>query len=254
MGAQSHIEKALREIHVILSQCEVYDKEKNLVIVNKKAMVESLKELSEGIYEAMEEYEMTKRSREQAEREAKRHGEELITEAKNKAEDVYASSVLYTDEALKRMQIIMQDAMDSVKDIYDKMHYDMENELHRVRSNQTDLTGYLKDLSDTEKYLQIIEERNRKIAKENSKEIEEATPVIAAPKPEIRINEAYFREHGLSLESEAVPEEKTEKVMPEISVNLDSEYFKWKEREANGGAEASIKKTEKKSLFGRFGK
>lgn len=254
MGAQSHIEKALREIHVILSQCEVYDKEKNLVIVDKRAMVESLKELSEGIYEAMDEHEMTKRSREQAERETKRRGEELIAEAKSKAEDVYAGSVLYTDEALKRVQVIMQNAMDSVQDIYDKMQHNMEKELHRVRSDQTGLTGYLKDLSDTEKYLQIIEEHNRKRAKESSKEIEEAAPVIAAPKPEIRINEAYFREHGLSLEDEVPPEEKPEKVMPEISVNLDSEYFKWKEREANGGETETVKKTEKKSLFGRFGK
>jgi len=256
MSAQNHIEKALRDIHMILSQCEVYDKENNLVIMDKKAMVEALRDLSQGIYEVMDEHELTKRSREQAERETRKRGEEIIADAKGKAEDVYAGSVLYTDEALKRVQFIMQDAMDSVQGIYNKMQQELQVEMQRVRTDQTGLTGYLQDLSDTNKYLQIIEERNKKLAKERAEEKdEEPAPTIAAPKPEIRINEAYFREHGLSLEEEEeVPEEKMEKVTAEISVNLDSEYFKWKEREANGSEDEGTKKPEKKSLFGRLGK
>lgn len=257
MSAQNHIEKALRDIHMILSQCEVYDKEKNLVIMDKKAMIEALRDLSQGIYEVMDEHELTKRSRDQAERDTKKRGEEIIADANRKAEDVYAGSVLYTDEALKRVQLIMQDAMDSVQGVYNKMQLDMEREMQRVRSDQTGLTGYLKDLADSNKYMQIIEERNRKIAKEHAEDKgEEPAPTIAAPKPEIRINEAYFREHGLSLDDEPVemPEEKMEKVTAEVSVNLDSEYFKWKEREANGGEDEETKKPEKKSLFGRLGK
>jgi len=257
MSAQNHIEKALRDIHMMLSQCEVYDKENNLVIIDKKALVEALRDLSQGVYEVMDEHELTKRSREQAERETRKRGEEIIADAKGKAEDVYAGSVLYTDEALKRVQLIMQEAMDSVQGIYNKMQQDMQSEMQRVRADQTGLTGYLQDLSDTNKYLQIIEERNKKLAKERAEEKEEEpAPTVAAPKPEIRINEAYFREHGLSLddEPEEIPEEKMEKVTAEISVNLDSEYFKWKEREANGGEDDGAKKPEKKSLFGRLGK
>ena len=258
MSGQSHIEKALRDIHVMLSQCETYDKEKNLVIMNKKQLVEALQDLSQGIYEVMDEHEMTKRSREQAERETRKRGEEIIADAKGKAEDVYAGSVLYTDEALKRVQLIMQDAMDSVQDVCNKMQQDMQKEMQRVRADQTGLIGYLQDLADTNKYLQIIEERNKKLAKEYAESKDEiAEPTIAAPKPEIRINEAFFREHGYSLEDEPVemPEEKMEKVTAEISVNLDSEYFKWKEREANGGGDdEEPKKNGKKSLFGRLGK
>ena len=56
MSAQSHIEKALRDIHMMLSQCEVYDKENNLVIMDKKALVEALRDLSQGIYEVMDEH------------------------------------------------------------------------------------------------------------------------------------------------------------------------------------------------------
>ena len=257
MSAQDRMEKALRDIYVLLSQCEVYDKENNLIIMDKKVMVEALQELSQGIYEATEEYELTEQSREQAAREMKKRGAEIIADAKGKAEDVYAGSVLYTDEALKRVQFIMQDAMDSVQGIYSKMQQDMEREMQRVRSDQTGLTGYLHDLVDTDKYMQIIEDRNKKLAKERAMDRDEVLePTIAAPKPEIRINEAYFREHGLSLDDEPqeMPEEKMEKVTAEVSVNLDSEYFKWKEREANGGEDEEQKKPGKKSLFGRFGK
>ena len=95
MSAQSHIEKALRDIHMMLSQCEVYDKENNLVIMDKKALVEALRDLSQGIYEVMDEHELTKRSRDQAERDTKKRGDEIIADAKSKAEDVYAGSVLW---------------------------------------------------------------------------------------------------------------------------------------------------------------
>ena len=58
-------------------------------------------------------------------------------------------------------------------------------------------------------------------------------------KPEIHINEEFLREHGmmssLEEETEAMPESnETKDVAPEIKVNLDAEYFQWKENEAKG--------------------
>lgn len=255
MNAQSHMEKVLRDMHIMLSQAKGCNGEKNLVIINKNKFADSLREMSECMNEMLEEYGMTQQGRDAAERDVKKRGEEIITDAKGKAEDVYAASVLYTDEALKRVRMIMKDSMESVHKIYDKMNEDMEKEIMRVRTNQTDLTGYLQDLADSDKYMKILEEQNKKIAKEKADENSEvAEPVLAAPKPQIRINETYFREHGLSLEEEEIPEEKMEKVTPEINVNLDAEYFKWKEQEANGGEIKDAEKTGKKSLFGKFGK
>ena len=232
----------------------MYDKEKSLVIVDKKKLIDALNDLNQGIYEVMDEHEFTKRSRDQAEREVKKRGEEIIQDATRKAEDVYAASVLYTDEALKRVQYIMQDAMDAVKTVYDKMQVDLAQEKRLVQSNQLELKGSLQDLRDTDKYMQIIEDRNKKLAKEIAEEKDEIPePSYKAVKPEIRVNEAYFREHGLSLEiEEEQPEEKVEKVTAEVSVNLDSEYFKWKEREETGDGIADIKRPEKKSLFGKL--
>ena len=101
----------------------------------------------------------------------------------------------------------------------------------------------------------IIEERNKKIAKEKKWKGEGTEPSpYAAVKPEIKINRDYFEQQGISLEEpeEEQPEEKTEKAAPEISVNLDSEYFKWKEQEGKEGNPEDEKQPEKKGFFGKF--
>ena len=81
----------------------------------------------------------------------------------------------------------------------------------------------------------------------------ESSP-YAAVKPEIKINRDYFEQQGISFEEpeEEQPEEKTEKAAPEISVNLDSEYFKWKEQEGKEEDSEDEKQPEKKGFFGKF--
>ena len=111
----------------------------------------------------------------------------------------------------------------------------------------------------------IIEERNKKIAKEKKwKEEDTESSPYAAVKPEIKINRDYFEQQGISFEEpeseqeqpeepeEEQPEEKTEKAAPEISVNLDSEYFKWKEQEGKEEDSEDEKQPEKKGFFGKF--
>ena len=143
------------------------------------------------------------------------------------AEDVYAGSVMYTDEALHRVQDIMQDAMDSVREICDKMNDALAQEKSNVRRDQSELKSHLEDLR------------------------EEATSVYASVKPEIKINEEYFEKNGIPLETEEPeeePEKNTGETGAEIKVNLDAEYFKWKE-DADGGKEE--KKPERHSFFGK---
>lgn len=253
MSAQDRTEQVLRALHVLLSQSRVYDAERGLVIVDKREMIQLFSALNQCIYDIMDEHELTRKGRDEAERQTRKRGEEIITDAAKKAEDVYAASVLYTDEALRLVQDIMQDAADSVKEVCERMEENIQKERERVKKDQLDLKGYLQDLKDTDEYLKLIEDRNKKKAKEKLSEVEAETTAYTAPKPEIRINEDYFREHGLSLEvEEEQPEEKTEYAAPEITVNLDSEYFKWKEQEAAGETDnTSGKKNEKRSLFGK---
>ena len=54
-----------------------------------------------------------------------------------------------------------------------------------------------------------------------------------AIKPEIRINPEYFKKAGIPLEDEEPEEDAAEgkKEIPEVTVDLDAEYFKWKAKE-----------------------
>lgn len=256
MGAQDNTEKILREMHLLLAHSDKYNDDPNLIVIDKRDMLTLLSELSQGIYDIRDEYDLTKRGRDQVERENKKRGEEIINDATKKAEDVYAASVMYTDEALHHVQDIIDEATESIKTIYSKLETDLKKEKAHVRKDQSDLKGYLQDLKDTDEYLSIIKDRNKKIAKEKLKEMELETPSYASVKPEIRINEDYFREHGLTLEEEAQPEEKKEPVKAQVNVNLDSEYFRQKEQgvdlenmEILDLSEA--KKPEKKGIFGK---
>jgi hypothetical protein len=127
----------------------------------------------------------------------------------------------------------MDEANESVKAVYDSMGEKLANERKLVSGDKLELKSLLQDLKDTDKYMGIIEERNKKIAKEKKwKEEDTESSPYAAVKPEIKINRDYFEQQGISFEEpeEEQPEEKTEKAAPEISVNLDSEYFSGKSR------------------------
>ena len=157
---------------------------------------------------------------------------------------------MYTDEALRRILDIMDEANESVKAVYDSMGEKLANERKLVSGDKLELKSLLQDLKDTDKYMGIIDERNKKIAKEKKwKEEDTESSPYAAVKPEIKINRDYFEQQGISFEE---PEEKTEKAAPEISVNLDSEYFKWKEQEGKEEDSEDEKQPEKKGFFGKF--
>lgn len=252
MSAQDKTEQVVRELLLLFAKSEVYDPETNRIIVDKKKVLELLNRLTHCIYEIMDEHELTKQSRDKAEREAKKRGEKIVWDASRKAEDVYAASVMYTNEALQRVQQIMQKATDSVREVYDKMDEELKKQQEYVRSDQFDLKGHLEDLVDTDKYLKLIEERNKQIKKEQEKEKHAGEPSpYAGVKPEIRVNAEYFEKAGIPLEEEAGEQEEQneetpkEAVQAEVNVNLDAEYFKWKE----GENEKTEKKPEKNSGF-----
>lgn len=68
MGAQDNTEKVLRSLHVLLSKSEPYPKEPSKVIIDKQQVIDLLAELNTCIYQIMDEYELTIRSRDKAER------------------------------------------------------------------------------------------------------------------------------------------------------------------------------------------
>ncbi len=247
MSLQDKLEQILREMHVMIAQGEVYDHANGKVIIEKKQMFDLLNQLNVCIYEMMDHYEMTKQSRDKADREAKKRGDAIIEDSKKNAEDVYAASILYTNEALAHIQDIMADAIESFQQLCDDTKEKMKEEKHVVRSNQYELKGQLQDLVDTDMYLDILKERNKQIEKEHEaeknglsvKEVE-ASP-YAKIKPEIKVNEEFLKkiygdagdfdeiapldENDEDFETVDLDKKKVDQ--PEIKVNTNAEYFKW---------------------------
>lgn len=251
MSAQDNTEKILRSLHVLLSKSEPYEKEPSKVIVDKQEMLDLLSQLNKSVYDIMDEYELTKRSRDKAEREFQKKGDEIVWNASRKAEDVYAASVMYTDDALNRVQEIMKQADDAVSEIYRKMNAQMKEQEKKIKSNQLELKSTLQDLVDTEKYLKLIEERNREIQRKKDKDrpIEERERNIYANRQtEIKINQEYFDKMGISLNEDAAEEveEASTEVQVDVKVDLDADYFQWKEgKEIENRAKASKEKAER---------
>ena len=244
MSAQSNTEKVLRSLHVLLSKSEPYPKEPTKVIVEKQQMLDQLSELNTCIYQIMEEHEMTTRSRDKAEREFRKKSDQIIWDASRKAEDIYAASVMYMDEALNGIQDIMRQANEAVDKIYMDMDASMKKEERRIKENQSELKSQLQDLVDTEKYLNLIEERNKELERQKNagKPVEKKEASIYANRQtEIKVNQAYLDKLGLSVEDEAdsdiereaanqeKDEEELKELQAEIRIDLDADYFQWKE-------------------------
>lgn len=118
---------------------------------------------------------------------------------------------MYMDETLNRMQDIMQEADKKVGAIYQEIKEQMEKEEQELRTNKSELKGQLQDLVDTEKYLKIIEERNREIEKEKmegrpeyEQEKREEKAIYANRQTDIKINQEYLDKLGLSVPEEPV--------------------------------------------------
>ncbi|MBR1636073.1 MAG: hypothetical protein IJ682_13595 [Lachnospiraceae bacterium] len=232
MSAQEKIEKVLRDIHVLFSKAEPYEGSKRRVVIDKMRMMNLLKDLNDCMYDMMEEHELTEASREKARRAAQRENDELIFETRRNAEDIYAASLMYSDRSLNEMAEVIKESRNRMDGIYSEMQERIKQELTTIRHNQYELKGQLQGLVDTQKYLRLIQDENVRIAKE--KELQ----ANAAPEPspyedtqiEVHVNEDYFREQGLEDLLEPQPEEEA---APEVDINvdLDAEYFKWKEDE-----------------------
>lgn len=266
MGVQDNTEKVLRTLHVMLSKGEQYPKEPSKVIVDKQQMLDLLSALNQCMYQMQEKYELTKSSRDKAERDFRKQGDTIIMDASHKAEDIYAASVMYMDEALNHMRDIMKEANENVSKIYADLNEKMDVEQRRIKTNQLELKSQMQDLVDTEKYLKIIEERNRELEKQKNegKPEEEEASIYANRQTEIKINQEYLDKLGMSVIDETEKEVEADKgvsyaddndeedeelknLQAEIRVNLDADYFQWKEEQEKGEERASSGKAKEKT-------
>lgn len=241
MSAQDDVEKVLRSLHVMLSKSEPVSGQPGKVVVDKQKIIDLLAELNKGIYAIMDEYELTTQSRDRAERQFQKHGEEIVRSANRKAEDIYAASVMYTDEALNHVQEIMRQSSAAIHTICEELEQKLKDEERTVKTNQSELKSQLQDLVDTDKYLKLIEDRNREIEKERArregKPAGEASSLYANRRTEIRVNTEYLEKLGIAGEQEdkneetssgEVPQDEAEKTDKEIQPEDSGTHRVWK--------------------------
>ncbi|MCR5271501.1 MAG: hypothetical protein K6E13_00750 [Lachnospiraceae bacterium] len=164
MSLQDKLERVLRDLHILIARGETIPGRENKVIIDKKQAAVLLNHLNETVFEMMEEYQVTADSREQALREKKKEAGKMIRDAEVQAEDIYAASVIYTDEAIERLMEIYDKAGESVKKVMEDMAREIKEEKLEIGRNQIELKSELEELKDTAKYVRIIEAKNRERA------------------------------------------------------------------------------------------
>lgn len=73
------------------------------------------------------------------------------------AHDIYAASLIYTDEMLTEVNDIVAQAYDLIENQYGKMVEVLEEKAAIIAQNKAELMGNLKELSKEERYEQILE-------------------------------------------------------------------------------------------------
>lgn len=283
MAARDRTEEVLRKIHLLFQKSVPYNNSKRSVIIDKNDMMDLLKQLNDCIYDLLDEYEMTSASRDKAERRQQKQAESMAFDARRKADDIYAASVLYADRSLQEVEAELSATSDGYTAVYEDFMARIKAQKEEIKKNRLDLKSSLQDLIDTQKYMNLIEDENLRLAKEKerlesgkkgsskgkSKEQakdKEKEKDFSAIKPEIKVNEEYFRAQGLDVETgepvsdtntkEDLPQDEADKIADEtiaaVSADLDEEYFKWKDEGKDGSDDKE--KSGKKKGFGLFGK
>lgn len=240
MSPQDKVERVLKEIHVAFSKSPTYNGQPDKMIVDRKEFLMLLDRLNRGIYDMMEQYEQTRQSRQNAERSFRRKGNEIIEKANASADDIYAASVIYTADAIGRIRDLMDQTNESMNDLFRQFRRELREQKDTLRSHESELQAQLADLADTKKYLDLLQDVNRERERKNrdleaeweaGNQYARATFRTAAPAAHVRVDEEYFEKPGAAKPEAVMTEPAAPTEQPDIVINKDAAYFKWKEEQ-----------------------
>ena len=272
------VEEILKEIHVMFAKCEPYHNTPDKVIVTKHEMFDLLEKLNEAIYEVLEQYEATSRSRERARIELDKQAAEVVAKSKLEADDVHAATLLYTDSMLDELTTIIEKAKENIKAEMVELMAGIKIQQEVLASNKAGVKEALTELHDSELYLEELH-KNRKKAEDKRKfgsqadllnkddeEEPESPKANAAASIKIRIDNpgdkagysipgknTHGKKKGKKGQPVAALPAEHEEGMPYSAeeFDLDAEYEQWK-AEKEAGEEPA--KPEKKGILSIFGK
>lgn len=238
MSAQNNLEDIIKKIHLMISVSPHVKGDPDRVVIDKHELFGHLEEISKCMYDMLDEYKLTSEQKKEQLRHIKEEEKKMIETAQTTVEDMYSASTLYADGTIGRLVKILEESQKSFDFLYADFSKRMAEERSKLRGNQKVLEEQLFDMRDSNLYANLLADARRKMEKEhedNQKVL--GSKVTSAegnyPQPEIKINQAYFDQMGLNLDGTKKVEETTPEVpsAPEIIVNTDSNYFKWKKGE-----------------------
>lgn len=280
---QEKLEQVMRQIYLMLSNCEESAYSSEDLIVPKKRIFSLLEELNYVVYDLMEQYEGTVTSRERALAEHERKMAGIKEEAKGRAEDTYAASLLCAKEMFMDMRHTTERLCKDLRKEYDQVLKGYEEKLRFIQENEEGLVAQMNLMIDSKKYLRLIEQQNKEKEKqqnltEEEKKKQEAVlaeqaelaaaeanselnqklsaPIVVQVNEQPRIPEGFGKKQSKKKKytpSQALEETVVEGegvVAPPLpsAEELDSEYFDWKNEQ--DGNEKQAKKGGKK-FFGK---
>jgi len=280
---QEKLEQILRQIYLMLSNCEESAYSSEDLIVPKKRIFQLLEDLNYTVYDMMEQYEGTVASRERALAEHERKMAQIKEEAKGRAEDTYAASLLYARDMFMEMRKTTEQLCQNLRKEYNEALRGYEDSLRYLQENEDSMVEQMNLMMDSKKYLRLIEQQNkekekkqelteeekRRLAEREAEQAEIAAmeaaselnqklsaPIVVQVNEQPKMPEGFGKKQSkkkkyapsqaleeTSVEGEGV----VEPVLPS-SEELDGEYLDWKEEQT--GTEKQAKKGGKK-FFGK---
>lgn len=280
---QEKLEQIMRQIFLMLSNCEESAYSSEDLIVPKKRIFQMLNELNYTVYDMMEQYEGTVASRERGLAEHERKMAQIKEEAKERAEDTYAASLLYARDMFMEMRKTTEQLCKNLRKEYNDALRGYEESLRYLQENEESMVEQMNLMMDSKKYLRLIEQQNKEKEKKHElteeekkrlaeREAEQAelaaaeatselnqklsAPIVVQVNEQPKVPEGFGKKQNKkkkyapsqALEETTVEGEGVvEPVLPS-SEELDGEYFDWKDEQ-----EGNDKQTKKggKKFFGK---
>ncbi len=219
------LEQIMRRIHVLFAKCEPYgDEKENTIIVPKKEVFRLLEQLNYAVIALLDRYEGTEESRERGLSEYRRCGEKMMEQAQAGAEDVYAASLIYTDNMLEELEDVVAEAKESLWGEYARVADWLDGQTRLLTENQEEIKRQLRAMAQGEKYLRLIYRENARLRRLAQEEFEDDS----------EDDEELEEDYGDDSWKEDEPEDSGEE---ELEEDYGDEFCKEDDPEGSGDGE-----------------
>ena len=204
----------IEEMRKRITDGQSFPLQQTKVVLNRQEMLDLLEILEGNVTEELKAYREVTDKRAKILNDAKKEAEKIIFEAEKSASrirvtkrrdgeplnfspaemdaeekkalrtagDIYAASLIYTDEMLTEVDHLLADAYDKLEQEYKLMQIMLKEKMDAITDNKTELLRSLNSLSKEDRYAQIVElsqllsvELYREKQKQKAKERERAT-------------------------------------------------------------------------------